>query len=196
MDFNNLVKWMDSNMFTGYRLLINLITVFVLIKYIYLRREKRTELFFTLFSFNIIIFFLSCILKNANLSAGAGFGLFAIFSLLRYRTEGMTAIDMTYLFLCIAIGLITAVSPGSYLEIPLICIIMLLLTYSFGSSLFYQREYSKIIYYDNIKQINKANEKELIKEVNERTGLNISRLEIHEIDFLKDACKLTIYFHD
>src|ERR1700749_613426 len=94
------------------RLVIDFISVFILIRFIYFPVYKNRENFFTLFIFNLIIFLITFILNKSDMSMGAAFGLFAVFSMLKYRTEGITSKDMTYMFLVIAMGLITALSKG------------------------------------------------------------------------------------
>ncbi|MEY4433287.1 MAG: hypothetical protein RLZZ44_1421, partial [Bacteroidota bacterium] len=103
----------------GLRYVLNLVSVFILFRYIYYRNYKKTDLFLTFFGFNSIIFFISFMLNKVEISTGAGFGLFAVFSVLRYRTEGIGAKDMTYLFLSISIGLLTAIGPADGVEISL-----------------------------------------------------------------------------
>src|SRR5215204_4290980 len=93
-----------------FRILIDLATVFVLVRYIYFPIYKHKEFFFMFVIFNLIIFLVSFLLNKVDLSMGAAFGLFAVFSMLRYRTDNISIKDMTYLFLCIAIGLVTAVT--------------------------------------------------------------------------------------
>src|SRR3954467_11579033 len=104
-DLDNFSKMSSS---IGFRLLIDLATIFVLIRFIYFPIYKNREFFFMFTIFNIIIFFISFLLNKVELSMGAAFGLFAVFSMLRYRTESISIKEMTYLFLCIAIGLLTA----------------------------------------------------------------------------------------
>jgi hypothetical protein len=133
-------------------------------------------------------------LNKVELSTVAAFGLFAVFSILRYRTEGISAKDMTYLFLNIAIGLLTAVSVGSFFEIGIICCIILLNTILLESNLIVKKESFKLIHYDNINLVNDSNSAELLEDLKKRTGLNIKRFDINEIDFLKDTCTITIYF--
>ncbi|MGZ4088051.1 MAG: DUF4956 domain-containing protein, partial [Bacteroidia bacterium] len=94
----------------GFRALIDMISVFILVRFIYFPIYKNRELFFTFFIFNLIIFLISFLLNKVDLSMGAAFGLFAVFSMLRYRTENVSTKDMTYLFLVIAIGLVSAVT--------------------------------------------------------------------------------------
>jgi len=128
------------------------------------------------------------------MSTGAAFGLFAVFSMLRYRTEGISAKDMTYLFLSIAIGLLTAVSQGTIIQIVLICLIILLLTFILEGNWLMKKEFTKSIYYDNISLLHENKKIELQQDLVNRTGLNIKRFTVDEIDFLKDAGKITIIY--
>ena len=178
------------------RLLVDLISLIILIRGIYYKTYQRSDLYLTFVLFNIIIFFISHILNQVQMSTGAAFGLFAVFSMLRYRTEGISAKDMTYLFLSIALGLITAVSKAASFDLVLICFIMLIITYLMESNWFGKRESAKTILYDSIQNIHSAKEKELIDDLKNRTGLNIHRFEINEIDFLKDSCRITIFYYE
>ena len=132
MEFLQLVSnwtWEEVNPVFIVKLIVDLVSVYILAKFIYLKRHHRTDLFLTFFSFNIIVFIISYLLNRVDLSTGAAFGLFAIFSMLRYRTEGISAVDMTYLFLCIALGLVMAVSTGSFFEHLILAGFILLMTY-------------------------------------------------------------------
>ncbi len=110
------------------RISIDLVSVFILIRFIYYPIYKNREFFFTFFIFNLIIFLITFLLNKVEMSMGAAFGLFAVFSMLRYRTEGISMKDMTYLFLVIAMGLITAVSKGNWDELSLLNLIIILFT--------------------------------------------------------------------
>ncbi len=103
-----------------WRLLIDVLSMVVLVRFIYFRIYKKKDYLFTFFLFNIIIFIITYLMNKVDMSLGAAFGLFAVFSMLRYRTEGISTKDMTYLFIVIAIGLICAVSKGTYFELSLI----------------------------------------------------------------------------
>ena len=89
---------------------IDFISVLILVRVVYFRVYKRNELFFTFFIFNLVIFLICFLLNKVDLSMGAAFGLFAVFSMLRYGTEDVSIKDMSYLFLVIAMGLINAVT--------------------------------------------------------------------------------------
>lgn len=178
------------------RLIINLIAVFLLIRFVYYRNYRRTDLFTTFFVFNVVIFMITYLLNKVEMSMGAAFGLFAVFSMIRYRTEGISAKDMTYLFLVIALGLISAIGKGNWEELSLFSLILLTITHLLEGNLLIKKERTKIVLYENIHLITPARRGELIDDLRNRTGLNVHRIEIEDIDFLKDATRLTIYYFE
>jgi hypothetical protein len=187
----------------GARFLIDIASVFILIRFIYFKINKHRELFFTYFIFNIIIFLMCFFLNKVKISMGAAFGLFAVFGMLRYRTEDLSIKDMTYLFLVIAIGLMTAVIKlediAYYYEfVFIICTngFVLLLTYLLESNLLMKQETAKQIIYENIELIKPEKRAELMADLETRTGLKINRISIGKIDFLKDTALIKIYFFE
>ena len=187
----------------GYRLVIDLAAIFLLVRMIYYPLYKHRELFFTFFIFNIIIFFLAFLLNKVDLSMGAAFGLFAVFSMLRYKTEEISIKDMTYLFLCIAIGLISAVTkikdaPDSleYILLGGINVIILIITFLLETKVLMKKEMVKVIIYENIELIQSERKEELIADIRKRTGIALHRYSIQKIDFLKDAAQIKIYYYE
>lgn len=178
------------------RLTIDFISVFVLIRFIYFPIYKNRENFFTLFIFNIIIFLITFILNKSDMSMGAAFGLFAVFSMLKYRTEGISAKDMTYMFLVIAMGLITALSKGSWLELSFINTIILVFTFCLETSVLMRKEVSKTIQYENIEMIKPEFRAELTADLENRMGIKINRIAIGRIDFLKDTAIVKVYYYE
>lgn len=193
---------MDNTLITiifnslGLRYLLNLISVFIVFRFIYFKNYKNTDLFLTFFGFNSIIFFISFMLNKVEISTGAGFGLFAVFSVLRYRTEGIGVKDMTYLFLSISIGLLTAIGPSDGIEISLFCFLIILLTLIIENSILGKKEASKIIVYDSLDLINESQKQELVDELKRKTGIEIHRISVDNIDYLKDSCTITIYYYE
>jgi len=187
----------------GLRLLIDLATVYILVRLIYFPIYRQREYFFMFVIFNLIIFLISFLLNKVELSMGAAFGLFAVFSMLRYRTESVSIKDMTYLFLCIAIGLITAVTKikdtTPYLELLFLAGVnaaILLITYFLESNNFIKKEMSKVILYENIELINSNRQPELLTDIKSRTGFNVHRISIQKINFLKDAALIKVYYYE
>ncbi|MEA5458412.1 DUF4956 domain-containing protein [Arcicella sp. LKC2W] len=174
----------------------DIIAVFILIRIIYFRHYRRTDHFLTFFGFNVIIFLLTYLLNKVEMSMGAAFGLFAVFSMLRYRTEGISTKDMTYLFIVIAIGLISAISKNSWEELLFTTTILLLITALLEGSWLIKKEHTKVVTYDKIGLISPANRELLIEDLSARTGLNIHRVEIQDYDFLKDSVQLIMYYYE
>lgn len=187
----------------SWRLVIDISSVVILIRFIYYPIYKHRDLFFTFFIFNLIIFLISFLLNKVELSMGAAFGLFAVFSMLRYRTEDISIKDMTYLFLVIALGLVSAVikvknADDIFENLFLIFIngIVLTITYLLESSVLMKKETMKQLTYENIELIKPERREDLINDLKTRTGINIHRLSIHKIDFLKDSAIIKIYYYE
>lgn len=177
------------------RLVVNLLTVSVLIRLIYYRFYRKSDLFLTFFTFNFLIFLMTFLLNQVQMSIGAAFGLFAVFSMLRYRTEGVSAKDMTYIFVVISIGMISAILPGDWRALAVVNAAILLGVQLLEGSWIYRRESSKLVLYDRIDLILPDRRADLLADLRERTGLPVHRVEVHDLDFLKDAAQLTMFYH-
>lgn len=134
---------------------------------------------------------------------GAAFGLFAVFSMLRYRTEDISIKDMSYLFLVIAMGLISAVTKikganeyYEYLFLGIINTTIIILTYLLESKLLLKKEAVKTITYENIELIHTDKKAELIADIEKRTGIKVNRFAIQKMDFLKDSAQIKIYYYE
>jgi hypothetical protein len=184
------------------RLLINIASMIVLIRLIYYPVYKRRDQLFTFYMFNIAIFIITFVLnsggkdKSGGFSMGAAFGLFAVFSLLRYRTEDISARDMTYLFTVIALGLISSVNRGTMLEILVINSIIVLAAWMLDGNILMKTEFVKTIQYENIELIKPGNHEQLMEDLRKRTGLNIHKVSIGRIDFLRDTAAIKIYYYE
>ena len=186
-----------------FRLLIDLAAVSLLIVLVYFPRYKKRELNFTFFIFNLVIFFISFLLSKVDLSMGTAFGLFAVFSMLRYRTEEVSIKDMTYLFLVIAIGLISAVTKikdagdgYEYAFILMIQGVIIGLAILLESKFLFKKEGAKIILYEKIELVHPAKLEQLIEDLKLRTGLNVSRVSIVKINFLTDSAQIKVYYFE
>jgi hypothetical protein len=187
----------------GVRLLIDLVSTYVLMQFIYFRFYKNKDLLFTYFVFNIVIFTISFLLNRVEISMGAAFGLFAVFSMLRYKTEEISIKDMTYLFLTIAIGIVSAVTRlkgvedvYEYLFLIAIITAMILVALMLESNWFMKQELFKTIYYEKIELIHPSKYDEFLEDLRSRTGIDIHRAEVQKIDFLRDTAQVKIYFYD
>lgn len=176
-------------------LLINLFTALIIIVFIYNRNYHKTELLFTFFAFNLVIFLLTYVMNHVKLSLGAAFGLFAVFSMLRYRTEGISPKDMTYLFIVIATGLICAIRLDE-ISLIAVCLLLGIFTWILDGNVIFKKQFSKEIIYDNIDLIKPEKNLELIQDLKNRTGLNVYKISVNRINFLRDEATLEVFYHD
>jgi hypothetical protein len=185
------------------RLLINLVSVYILIRGIYFKTYDRADLFFTFFSFNIIIFFISFLLNKVDLSIGAAFGLFAVFSMLRYRTENISIKDMSYLFLVIAIGLISAITKlkglgcgAEYLLLVGISASILVMAFLLENNKLIKKENAHMVVYDNLELIKPEKRKELIEDIKAKTGIAPHKISIEHVNISKNTCEIKIFYYE
>jgi hypothetical protein len=183
----------DSKFFLS--LALNAASILIIILLIYYPNNKRLDYIFTFALFNIVIFLLTYVLNEVKISMGAAFGLFAVFSMLRYRTAGISMKDMTYLFIFIALGLISAIRLPIF-ELSIICGIIVVTTFILDGNILIRYELTKSIQYENIEMIKPVNHPMLIEDLKERTGLNIHRITINKIDFLKDTAVVKVFYYE
>ena len=181
-----------------FRFSINFIVAFIIIRVIYYPTEKRKDYLFTYFIFNILIFFICGLLSSVKLELGFALGLFAVFGFLRYRTEPLPVKEMTYLFIVIGLAIINALSNKkvSIAELAFTNLIILGATYFHEKGWLLTHESRKTIIYENIDNVKPENEDKLIEDLRNRTGLNIHRVELGRIDFLRDTARVVIYYYE
>lgn len=176
--------------------IINLIAIMFVVRGLYYPKCKRGEFFFTYVLIAISTFMLIYVLGDVKLKAGIALGLFAIFSIIRYRTEQVAIREMTYLFIIIAISAINGLTV-SELSLGEVLIINLLFIFSIWiceSKLLISHYSYKVIKYDNVNLITPDKREELIADLEKRTGLKIEKVEVGAIDFLKDAAIVKMYY--
>lgn len=172
------------------------ISVFLIItQLIYKKFNKNREFLFTFGIFNIIIFLICYHLSNATLSIGFSFGLFAIFSILRYRTIPLPVKEMTYFFLSISIAIINSLSAMAF-TIPELFVVNLLTIVSVFTFeyLYKDKELMKYIKYEKIDLLKPNRHNDLLDDLKARTGLPINRVEIGRIDFLRDTADIRVFY--
>lgn len=198
LDFNLFgIPFMNDDLFALlFRTGINLLVLLILIRFMYYAKSRRKDYLFTYFLIGMITFFLCFGLKKLDIDTGMGLGLFAIFGILRYRTEGIEIKEMTYLFLVIGLSVINALASNkiSLAEMGLINACLLLLTAGLEYLWLLKHETRKIIVYDRIDLIQPEKYDELMQDVQKRTGLKINRIEIGKIDFLRDVAQIMIFY--
>ena len=176
--------------------LINIISIMIVVRGLYYPKCKRGEFFFTYILIAISTFMLIYVLGDVKLKAGIALGLFAIFSIIRYRTEQVAIREMTYLFIIIALSAINGltVSELSYGEVLIINALFIISIWLCESKLLISHYSYKVIKYDNINLITEDKREELIADLEKRTGLKIEKVEVGSIDFLKDAAIVKMYY--
>jgi hypothetical protein len=178
----------------AYGLSIDILTMLIIFGLIYFPNYRNKEFMFTFFLFNIIIFIITFVLNKTSISMGAAFGLFAVFSMLRYRTEGISMKEMTYLLIAIALGLINAIGLN-LLPSGVFNLIFIIFIFILDHPVVFKQEVSKRIIYENIEIIKPEDQQLLLDDLRKRTGINIHRFTITSIDFLKDSTDITIYYY-
>ena len=184
------------------RFIICMVVNFILIDRLYFPKSKRRDFYFTYMLTSVAVFFLMFFMMSmkAKATLGIGIGLFGIFSIMRFRTDAMPVREMTYLFLIISLSVISAISgdkEGFDLEriIELIltdCIIILI---TWICEKFLKVKSAKLIQYDRVELTKPERYAELVEDIVNRTGLDVIKIEVGGIDFLKDTVVLKVYYN-
>jgi hypothetical protein len=180
------------------RSVFNLGVILILVRVLYYRITPRKEYLFTYILISEVVFFMIMLLENVGVEIGFALGLFAIFGMLRYRTQQIPIREMTYLFLVIGISVINSLANRrvSYAELLLTNFAILLITYLLEKVFLMKTEIKKQINYEKIELIKPERRAEMIADLQERTGLPIHRVEIERIDYLRDAARIYIFYFD
>jgi len=174
----------------------NLSIAFIIIKLIYQRNHTNNlDFVFTYFMFNSLIFFFAFLLSNITINMGFAFGLFAVFAILRYRTDPIPIKEMTYLFIVITIGVINALSGAevSYAALLFTNIALVGLTYVLETYWQNNTLILRTVEYEIIENIKPENHEKLRLDLEDRIGMPIIKFEIHRINFLRDTVRISIY---
>ncbi|MDG1913652.1 MAG: DUF4956 domain-containing protein [Crocinitomix sp.] len=192
------MKLIDNDLWKlMFKFAINLIFLTAIVRYVYYRKTPRKNYLFTFYMISIISFFICFALKKFDMGVGMGLGLFAIFGIIRYRTNPMRIREMTYLFLVIGLAVVNALSGNlSYAEMIFINAVVWLVIYLMENWLLQSNEEDKTIVYEKIENIKPSRYNELIADLEDRTGMTIIRAEVGKIDFLKDTAEIKIYYEE
>ena len=189
--------WVDWNGLTELlvRFLLNTVVIGLIVRVFYYPKSKRRDYFFTFLLIAISVFLLIFLMGGVKLKIGFALGLFAIFGIIRYRTESVPIREMTYLFLIIAVSAINGLATSiSYIELLATNLLFILSIWACESNHWVKHVASKLVLYDNINLITPEKEGELIADLKKRTGLDILRVEVGAIDFSKDTVMVKIYY--
>ena len=176
----------------------NLIIITIIIRYIYYPVTKNKDYLFTYFLISMTVFLLCVLLDSVKLQLGFALGLFAIFGIIRYRTDPIAIKEMTYLFLVIGISVVNALSNKkiSHAELVFANLMIVFITYGMEKLWLLRHQSRKNITYEKIELILPEKREELIADLKVRTGIDVIRVEIRRIDFLRDTANLRIFYYE
>ena len=185
-----------TNLLIGFA--INLLVAVAIVRFIYYPVKQNKNFVFTFIAFNIAVYFVMSVLTGFELSVGVGFGLFGLFSLLRYRTDTMPAREMTYLFIIIALPVMNSilVADGAWLSLAIANAAIMGALFVLEQEWGFHYELSQRLTYERIELIRPENYDLLLTDLRQRTGLPITRAELGKIDFLKDSAEIRVYYPD
>jgi hypothetical protein len=180
------------------RTAFNLLVVIYLVRYLYYKATPRKDYLFTYILISLVVFFMCFLLENIKLELGFALGLFAIFGIIRYRTRQIPIREMTYLFLVIGVSVINSLANRkvSYAELIFTNAALIGITYLLEKVFLLRHESKKVINYENVEMVRPDRREELKRDLEERTGLSINRLEVGRIDYLRDSARVIIYYFE
>ncbi len=178
------------------KLALDIIFAFIILRLIFYPAYKEREYLFTAFMINIAVFLVCFMLASIKLKIGFAFGLFAVFSIIRYRTEPIPIRQMTYMFIAIIVAVLNALADDgiSYGELIIANMLILATIFTLEKNLLHNRDFVKVIRYEKIDLIKPENYNLLINDLRHRTGFNIQKAEIESINFLNDTAMMKIYY--
>ena len=190
-----LFDWLDFAKL-GMRMGLDLMFTSIIVLLVYVRRYGKNEYVFTYFMFNLITFTLCFLLRKVPIELGFALGLFAVFGILRYRTEPIRTRDLTYLFIVIGIAILNAVANKkvSFAEILLVNGSIVFMVGLLEYLPLFRRDKSRVVTYDNMEILRQGDRQALIDDLRTRTGLDIRRISIGPINLLRDTAQITIFF--
>ena len=176
----------------------NFLFMLLLVRYVYYPVARKKEYLITFFLISTTVFLLCFLLDNVKIELGFALGLFAIFGIIRYRTDAIPIKEMTYLFMVIGLSVINALANKkvSYAELFFTNFIIIAITYGLEKFWLVKHEKRKRVVYENIELIKPQNRAEMHEDLESRTGIKISRFEIGKINFLRDSADVKIFYFE
>jgi len=193
------IKLINTSDFTELliRFALNTTLIFMIVHFMYAKNSRRKDFYFSFLSIGVVVFLLCFLLNSVKLELGFALGLFAVFGIIRYRTDAIPIKEMTYLFIVIGISVVNALSNKkvSYAELMLTNSFIVVGLWFLEKRLMLKQEQSIKLLYEKIENIHTRSKEVLLTDLKERTGININRFEIEKIDFLRDVAEITLYFN-
>jgi hypothetical protein len=209
-DMTQLASWDENLRFLGIklinvadfgelliRLVFNVLVTLIVVQFMYARNSKRKDFYFSYLAVGTVVFLLSFLLNSVKLELGFALGLFAIFGIIRYRTDAIPIKEMTYLFVVIGISVINALANKkvSYVELCFTNGAIVFGLWVLEKRLMLKQEGSIKLIYEKIENIHESKKDVLLADLKERTGIEIIRYDIQKIDFLKDIAQIILYYN-
>jgi hypothetical protein len=194
------------------RFFLNLLVCWILVQFFYYRKSRRRDYYFTFMVFSSAMLMLLYVMGNVEVGVGLTLGLFAIFGVIRYRTETVPIREMTYLFVIIALAAVNGLAPiyklsgivtehphyvlstGGILVTVLANALVVLLIWVLESERLLKHTSTKLVQYDRIELIVPERRAELVADLEKRVGVKVDNLEVGHVDFLKDSAFIKIYY--
>ena len=198
-DSDQMFQWFDEDFYSLlFRLGVNLVAMTILIRLLYYPKTKRKDYLFTYYLIGTITFLICFGLKKLDIDTGMGLGLFAIFGILRYRTDAIEIKEMTYLFMIIGISVINSLASNkiSIAEMALMNGSLIAITFGLEYLWLLKHETRKTVIYERIDLIKPEFYNEMKADLENRIGLKINRFEVGKIDFLRDIAQVMIFYYD
>lgn len=180
------------------RFSFNLLVVGIIVRGLYYTISRKKNYMFSFLLIGVVTFLVCYLLESLSLNIGFALGLFAIFTIIRYRTNPIPIKEMTYMFVIIGVSVVNGLTTKevSYLELVFVNIMVILVVYVLERVWLMKSEAKKLIDYEKIELIHPDKKVELVEDLKQRTGLQISRVEIGRINFLRDTVRLLIYYRE
>ena len=195
----------------GIRFAVNLLVCWILVHFFYYKKSKRRDYYFTFMVFSSAMLTLLYTMGNVEVGVGLTLGLFAIFGVIRYRTETVPIREMTYLFVIIALAAVNGLAPlyqiadlasaphyvlswGNVGVMALVNALIVLLVWVLESESLVKHTTTKLVLYDRIELIVPEKRSELIEDLEKRLGVKVDNVEIGHVDFLKDAAFIKVFY--
>lgn len=177
------------------RFAFNLLISWLIVRVCYYRKSQRKDYVLTYMLFSSAMFLLIFLMENVNLQIGLTLGLFAIFGVIRYRTETVPVREMTYLFVIIATSVINGLALNiSYVELLVANALIFLLIWAMESRVLLRHTSAKLVIYEKIQLITPERREEMIADLEQRLGHKVEKVEVGHVDFLRDVAFVKVYY--
>ena len=177
------------------RFVFNFLVCWIIIRFFYYKKSQRRDYYFTFMMFAVVIFLIITLMENMKMNVAYALGLFAIFGMIRYRTETLRIREMTYLFVVMGVSIINGQAlTTSYAELILTNLLVILAIWVFEGSKHMKQLSEKVILYDKIDLVRRDREAELKADLEARTGIAIEKMEVGHIDYLRDTAYIKIWY--